>query len=134
MKRLVTLFHLLFFISLSAQEATKILPNGMYWAILDQQFKNDGWNDFEFHLENDSASMKIAEEFKNMKVVWSDEDSFIVVGFTEPENPTAAEIQLMNQNKISFHITKVEKNEFYFRLGSESENNVLCSGKFVQSE
>ncbi len=134
MKSILTLLHLLFFISLSAQEATKKLPNGMYWAILDQQYRIDGWNDFEFHIENDVASMKIADEFKNMKVIWSDEDSFIVVGFTEPKNPTANETQLMNQYKISFHITKVEKNEFYFRLGSESESDVICSGKFVQSE
>ena len=134
MKRLVTLLHLLFFISLSAQEGTKKLPNGMYWAILDQQYRLDGMNDFEFHLENDVASMKIADEFKNMKVIWTDENSFIVVGYTEPEHPNANESQIMKQYKISFHILKQEKNEYYFRLGSDADNDVIYSGKFVQSE
>lgn len=106
----------------------------MYWAILDQQYRLDGMNDFEFHLENDVASMKIADEFKKMKVIWSEEDSFIVVGYTQAENPTSLESQLINQYKISFHILKVEKNHYYFRLGSDLENDVIYSGKFVKSE
>jgi len=77
--------------------------------------------------------MKIVDEFKSMKVIWVDEDSFVVVGFTEPENPTVAEIEMIKRYKISFHILQQEKNEYYFRLGSDSANDVIYSGKFVKS-
>ena len=134
MKKLFLLYAFIVLTSFSINNETK-LPNGHYLAELDKKFKDDGLNDFDFTLENEKVIMKIANKYETLEIKWIDESSFIVIGFTEPSNPTETEKNIMSQsNKIYFNITKQEKNIYYFTLGEKLEKYPIFAGKFVKTE
>ena len=134
-KNTLILFTVIFLTSFTVNDVTKKLPNGHYLVELDKKFKDNGLVDFDFTLENEKFTMKIANKYETLEIKWIDENSFIVIGYTEPSNPTELEKKIMSQgNKIEFRITKQEDTIYYFTLGEKFEKYPIYSGKFIKTQ
>ncbi len=132
MKNLLIFF---LFVSLSSfyiNPIEKKLPNGKYLVELDQKYIDSGLKNFEFTIENGICTMEITKKLENLEVNWIDENSFIVKGYTEPANPSNVEREIMKNYIISFNITREDKNEYYFTLGNQSNEDIIYSGKFLK--
>jgi hypothetical protein len=134
MKNLFGIFVFVILTSFISVENQKKLPNGYYKVKLDKEYKKRGLKDFDFTLENENFIMQIAKKYETLKIIWVDENSFIVKGFTEPLNPTEEEKKVMGSIKILFEITKQDGNKYYFTLGEKFDKNPIFSGKFIRTE
>lgn len=134
MKNLFGIFAFIILTSFAVIQKPKKLHNGHYKVELDKEYKERGENDFDFTLENEKFIMKIAEKYETLEIIWVDENSFIVKGYTEPLNPTEEEKKAMGNTKIVFEITKQEGNKYYFTLGEKFDKHPIFSGKFIKTE
>lgn len=129
-------FVILTFILLSSftiKSESNVLPDGHYSAILDEEFKKMELNNFEFLLEKGKFKILIADKLETLDIEWLDENSFVVIGYTEPKNPNEFDKKMLEGNRPTFNIIKNINNEYYFTLGKESEQNPILSGKFIKS-
>ncbi len=113
-----------------AQKRT--LSNGRYLVKLDTKYKEIGLNDFEFSLENDFLEMTLANKLEKLEVIWIDQMSFKVIGYTEPSNPTTIEREILKKSTILFQIEKIVENEYFFSLSDKDGKTAIYSGKFVK--
>ena len=134
MKNLLGIFAFVILTSFVVIEEPKTLKNGHYLVELDKEYKERGLNDFDFTLENEKFNMQIANKYETLEIIWVDENSFIVKGYTEPLNPTKAEKKAIGNTKIVFEITKQEGNKYYFTLGEKFDKYPIFSGKFIKTK
>ena len=134
MKNLLGIFAFVILTSFVVIEEPKTLKNGHYLVELDKEYKERGLNDFDFTLENEKFNMQIANKYETLEIIWVDENSFIVKGYTEPLNPTEAEKKAIGNTKIVFEITKQEGNKYYFTLGEKFDKYPIFSGKFIKTK
>ncbi len=132
MKNLLFFFFFLSLSSFCINSIEKKLPNGKYLVELEQKYIDSGLKNFKFTIENEICIMEIAKKLENLEVNWIDENSFIVKGYTEPANPNNVEREIMKNYIISFNITREDKDEYYFTLGNQSNEDIIYSGKFVK--
>ncbi len=133
MKYLMGLFAFIILTSFAVIDKPKKLENGHYIVALDKEYKESGLNDFDFTLENENFITQIAGKYETLEIIWVDENSFIVIGLTEPANPDETEKEILKNTKIYFRITKHEKNEYFFTLGEAFDKYPVYSGKFVKT-
>ncbi len=129
MKKVCVLFVLISFTSFTSKVEEKKLPNGHYIVELDQKYKDSGMNDFDFTLENQKFTMKIANKYEDLEINWIDENSFIVKGFTEPLNPPDF---LKDGEKFIIQIAKIDDSSFYFTMGLKFDEHPIFAGKFIK--
>lgn len=134
MKNLFGIFAFIILTSFAVIEKPKKLDNGHYQVELDNEYKERGLNDFDFTLENEKFITQIANKYEILEIIWVDEYSFIVKGYTEPLNPTEVEKKAMGNSKIVFEITKQEGTIYYFTLGEKFDKYPIFSGKFIKTE
>ncbi len=134
MKNLIGIFAFIILTSFVVIEKPKRLQNGHYKVKLDKKYKERGLNDFDFTLENEKFITQIANKYETLEIIWVDENSFIVKGYTEPLNPTEEEKKAMGNSKIIFEITKQEGNKYYFTLGEKFDKYPIFSGKFIKTK
>lgn len=134
MKNFFVIMTFILLSSFTIKSESNLLPDGYYSAILDEEFKKRELNDFEFLLQNDKFTIKIADKLETLEMEWLDDNSFIVKGYTEPKSPNEFEQKLLKDYRPTFNITKNNENEYYFTLGQESDKSLILSGKFIKSE
>lgn len=132
MKKIFILFIFVQLSSFYISSIEKKLPNGKYLVELDQKYIDLGLKNFEITIENEICIIEIAKKLEKLEINWIDENSFIVKGYTEPANPNNDEREIMKNYSVSFNITHEEKNEYYFTLGNQSNEDIIYSGKFVK--
>jgi len=76
--------------------------------------------------------LRSVDKVENFELEWTDENSFIVKGFTEPRNPTPLENKIMMNNRVTFNIVAEDKNDYHFNLGNEATGDIIYSGKFIK--
>ena len=133
MKNVFVLFTFIFFTSFTTNSVKEKLQNGHYLVVLDKSYKDQGLNDFDFTLENEKFTMKIANQYEALEIKWIDNSTFIVIGFTESKNPTELEKSFSPEAKLYFQITKIDANECYFTLGVLNDKHPIFAGKFVKT-
>ena len=134
MKYLMGLFAFTILTSFAVIEKPKKLQNGDYIVELDKEYKESGLNDFDFTLENEKFITQIAGKYETLEIIWVDENSFIVIGLTEPANPDESEKEILKNTIIYFRISKQENNEYFFTLGEAFDKFPIYAGKFVKTE
>jgi arginine utilization protein RocB len=134
MKKLLGICAFIILTSFTVIEKPKALQNGHYLVELDKEYKELGLNDFDFTLENEKIIMKIGDKYETLEIVWVDENSFIVKGYTEPLNPNETIKKAMGDSKIVFEIAKQEGNKYYFTLGEKFDKHPIFSGKFIKTK
>ena len=133
MKNFFVIITFILLSSFTIKLESNVLPNGHYFAVLDEKFKKMELNDFEFLVENNKFTIKIADKFETLEMEWLDENSFVVKGYTEPKSPSEFEQNLLKDYRPTFNITKNSNNEYHFTLGEESEKSPIFSGKLIKS-
>lgn len=133
MKNVFILFTFIFLTSFAYKVENNKLQNGHYLVKLDDKYKNQGLNDFDFTLENEKFTMKIANEYKELEIIWVDEKTFIVKGYTESANPTKLEKSFSKKDKLYFQISKIDDKEYYFTLGMLNDQYPIYAGKFIKT-
>lgn len=131
MKKLFILFIFISFASFTCKDEGKKLPNGHYLVEMDQKYKDAGARDFDFTLKDKKFTMKIADKYEDLEMKWIDENSFIVIGFTEPINPPDF---LKDSEKIIIQITKIDNDTYYFILGLKNDEYPIFAGKFIKTK
>jgi arginine utilization protein RocB len=134
MKKLLGICAFIILTSFTVIEKPRALQNGHYLVELDKEYKELGLNDFDFTLENEKIIMKIADKYETLELVWVDENSFIVKGYTEPLNPNETIKKGIGDSKIVFEIVKQEGNKYYFTLGEKFDKHPIFSGKFIKTK
>ena len=134
MKKLLGICAFIILTSFTVIEKPRALQNGHYLVELDKEYKELRLNDFDFTLENEKIIMKIADKYETLELVWVDENSFIVKGYTEPLNPNETIKKAMGDSKIVFEIVKQEGNKYYFTLGEKFDKHPIFSGKFIKTK
>lgn len=132
MKNLFKVFAFIFLMSFTQYDTTEKLQNGHYLVQLDEKYKAQGLNDFDFTLENEKFIMKIANQYEILEIKWLDEKTFLVKGYTEPANPTVFEKSMIEKSKIYFRITAINTKECYFTLDLENDAHPIYAGKFIK--
>jgi len=133
MKNFFVIMTFILLSSFTIKSESKVLPDGYYYATLDEEFKKRELNDFEFLVQNGKFTIKIAEQLETLEMEWLDENSFIVKGYTEPKLPNELEQKILKDYRPTFNITKNNENEYYFTLGQESDKSPILSGKLIKS-
>lgn len=133
MKNVFILFTFIFLTSFAYKVENNKLQNGHYLVKLDDKYKNQGLNDFDFTLENEKFTMKIANEYKELEIIWVDEKTFIVKGYTESANPIKLEKSFSKKDKLYFQISKIDDKEYYFTLGLLNDQYPIYAGKFIKT-
>lgn len=133
MKNLLVLITFIVISSFTTKEEKNALPDGHYFVSVDEEYKKGGILDFEFTIENDKFIIKLADKINTFDVIWTDKNSFIVKGYTEPVSPDAFELKILKKYKPTFNIIKQVENDYYFTLGPESDESPIFSGKFTKS-
>ncbi len=133
MKNIFILFTYIFLTSFTDKVENRILKNSHYLVKLDDKYKEQGLNDFDFTLENEKFTMKIANEYKELEIIWVNEKTFIVKGYTESANPTELEKSFSKEDKLYFQIAKIDDKEYYFTLGLLNDQYPIYAGKFIKT-
>lgn len=133
MKKLIGIFAFVILTSFVVNENTKKLPNGHYKAELDKKYIDIGLKNFDFNIENEKFTIKIADKYETLEIYWVDKSTFLVRGYTEPLNPTEAEKKRTENSKIYFRITNQIGNAYYFYLGENLDKHPVYEGKFVKT-
>ena len=134
MKNLFGIVAFVILTSFAVANKTRKLSNWHYKVEMDKEYKDAGVNDYDFTLENEKFITPIADKYETLEIIWVDDNTFKVLGLTEPANPTELEKWAMMGSKMYFRIYKQEKNTYFFKLGEENDNYPVYAGKFVKTE
>jgi hypothetical protein len=134
MKLLFSFLSIFFLTSFTYTNNDGILQNGHYTVLLDKKYKDLGLNDFDFTIKDQFFIIKIANKLENLEIKWFDENSFSVIGYTEPLNPIELEKQIMQDYKILFRVNKQTDNKYSFVLGDETNLNPVFTGTIIKVE
>ena len=132
MKNIIILLSFTFFCSFTINSETKRIPDGNYKTVLDKKFKKVGLLDYDFKIKDDKFIIKIAKKIESLDIIWIDENSFRVIGYTEPLVKTEDIEEILKEYRATFNITKQNEKIYTFYLGKESENDTIYSGKFIK--
>ena len=132
MKNLLVLMLFIILTSFSTDKEPIKLSDGNYITKLDTQYTKNGLLDFKFKIDKNLFIIKIADKTEELEMIWVDENSFIVKGYTEPKKPTDFEESLLKNYRPTFNIIKQIDDEYYFTLGQESDESPIYSGKFLR--
>lgn len=131
MKKLFIALLFMGFASFTNKDDAKKLQNGHYLVVLDQKYKDQELNDFDFTLKDEKFTMKIGGKYEDLEIKWKDENTFAVIGFTEPKDPPDF---LKNSEKFYFKIAPIDSTEFYFTMGLEFDEYPVFAGKFIKTD
>ena len=108
------------------------MPNGKYSVVLDQKYKENGMNEYEVVIHDSLFVMTLLGTVENFELTWMDDNSFIVPGVTEPQNPTSFQQERIKAYRALYIITKKEGDIYYFKLGTKEDPVPIYTGKFVK--
>ncbi|WP_297514628.1 ABC transporter substrate-binding protein [Flavobacterium sp.] len=62
---------------------------------------------------------------------WIDADSFIIIGYTQPAEPTALESEMLKGYTPSFNLTGADNGTFRFVLGDQHQADCIYRGSLI---
>jgi hypothetical protein len=108
-----------------------LLPDGSYNVQLDAAYVETGPVHFRLHLRGNEVTMELADQTHTYPLKWIDVDSFIIIGYTQPAEPTALEQEMLQGYTPSFNITGTSNGTFRFVLGDQNQADCIYSGSLV---
>ncbi|WP_353088806.1 hypothetical protein [Flavobacterium sp.] len=108
-----------------------MIPDGTYNVQLDAAYAETGPAHFRLHLKGDTVTMELADQTHTYPLKWIDADSFIIMGYTQPAEPTALEQEMLRGYTPSFNITSTSQGTFRFIFGDQHQADCIYSGSLV---
>lgn len=108
-----------------------LLPDGTYNVQLDAAYVETGPTHFRLHLKGKAVTMELADQTHTYPLEWIDTDSFIIIGYTQPAEPTALESEMLKGYTPSFNLTSADNGTFRFVLGDQHQADCIYRGSLI---
>jgi hypothetical protein len=131
MLRIFFLSGILLGFSSYTEPKVAMLPDGTYNVQLDAAYVETGPSHFRLHLKGKMVTMELADQTHTYPLEWIDTDSFVIIGYTQPAEPTALEREMLKGYTPSFNVTTAKNGTFRFVLGDQDQADCIYSGSLI---